>query len=477
MSSGEVSDKQPAEEYTIARPLRRCGPVILNFTHRRMYSISNFDTPFDFVNQEPPVTGDPTQLWVRNQFRILPLRAATWWMSRGELALILGFDNLKFLEADLNIHNHSMRTQFVTGSSSPGFANSNMQMHGYIFNNPLQDMPCYDIWQASSRPVTGSPVTGYNIANQEWPEAIDTPSISVLDRPNYQFVPLNYVPWMLAGWHSATTYETVKPADPAHDTRYQTLYNQVALSHIIGKKVKDWTEKFDLAKCWGNKWIPIKGRNQLREGVFNYSTNAAGATGGLTYTLQAGVGQMDVNTVTTFAGINVIENLMITPAHTSFEADDGYNDQMLPQSGMGLNITAGDYVKSTHKKPRVENLWMGVEHLTNQDGSIVPMIWDFYVDTNITVEVNYKTGGHGYEKLARASAIGLTAASPQARECYYTTEAFQSVNNNNADLFLGLWAGRNSISTGNMPNVLGSFGNLGVNNTVPIAVANANGAT
>ena len=184
-----------------------------------------------------------------------------------------------------------------------------------------------------------------------------------------------------------------------------------------------------------------------------------------------------MNTITTFAGINVIENLMVTPAHTSLEADDGFNDQMQPAYGLGHNVVAGDYAKSQIKKPRVENLWMGVEHLTNQDGSIVPMIWDFYVDTNITVEVNYKTGGHGYEKLARASAIGLPSASPQARECYYTTESFQSVNNNNKDLFLGLWAGRNSVTTGNMPNLLGSYGNLGVNNTVPIAVANANGST
>ena len=54
--------------------------------------------------------------------------------------------------------------------------------------------------------------------------------------------------------------------------------------------------------------------------------------------------------------------------------------------GNSSKVMGDAYIGNETLRP-ISNLFVGVEHLQNADGTIVPIIWDFYIDTSITVEV------------------------------------------------------------------------------------------
>ena len=199
-----LESKKPGEEYTIARPIPHRGPIQLNFNHRRMYMIPNFVEQFAFVNPAPVAAGITDQ-WIRNQFRCLPIRSMFWWMTPGEAALLFQFQKMKFLSAKWCIHNQSFRTQFITGSSAVGYANSNMQCHGYIYRGDMDNFPIYDIWYSAEVPITDQPVNGINVANFEWPASLDEAPSCITSSPQYGFQVLPYTPWVYQGSHAPTT--------------------------------------------------------------------------------------------------------------------------------------------------------------------------------------------------------------------------------------------------------------------------------
>ena len=63
-------------------------------------------------------------------------------------------------------------------------------------------------------------------------------------------------------------------------------------------------------------------------------------------------------------------------------------------SAQPSSVAAGQYHKELYTGEQYDNLFLAVEHLLNQDGTIVPCTWDFYVDTSISVELDFTANGY-----------------------------------------------------------------------------------
>ena len=46
----------------------------------------------------------------------------------------------------------------MTGSTAVGFANSNMQMHSYVYDGSAGKTPPYNLWNSMTVPGAGAPV-------------------------------------------------------------------------------------------------------------------------------------------------------------------------------------------------------------------------------------------------------------------------------------------------------------------------------
>ena len=104
-------------------------------------------------------------------------------------------------------------------------------------------------------------------------------------------------------------------------------------------------------------------------------------------------------------------------------------------TGSPPNIPVGSYAK-TPGHMMTDNLFLGIEHLPNSDGSIVPAIWDMYIDTNIRIEVDFDYGG--YQPLANfteyLSDYYPTGATKGMMYRILDNNRMQCTNNNHRDL-------------------------------------------
>lgn len=470
MEAKEVDSLKPNEESTIARPIRHNGPLVLTFSHRRLYYLPNFNPVFDVVNPVP-VPGTTNPIFIRNQFRCLPIRANAWWMTPGEQALLYQFQKMKYVHAKWCIHNQSFRTQFVTGSANVGFANSNMQCHAYVYKGNMDNFPMYEIWYNGNKPITDNPVTGPVINSAEWPNSLDGGLASFTLSPQYQFTPLPYVPWIYGGTHRPSDLiDGVLYPELGNDTNFQNYFNMLQDCDIIGKKVPEICEEYDLASTWGNRFIPIVPRTTFNEVGIDWSTkNMAN------YPSMIGTKMSMLQKTAAGTGINMFgtdDDMICPPNDFSEYMNTGVDSSSGPNSGYPSSQVSGSY-GGGHRKPRVQNKFLAVEHLVNDDGSIVPMVWDFYVDTEITVEVTYETGGYlmrcqNIQIPAYRKADGTPVSSGPLLNINQMQRYQSTQQGTNSNILTHLYAGTNTRALGEFTGGVVSLGTGHFGNSAPL---------
>lgn len=395
MSDEPSGQSEPVEELTICRPLTfPNNRVTLTFKHRRCITIPNFDTPVTVARCPvgPDLGGNPERSWsiknVRYPTYVLPTRAFCWWVDPGEIGLLSGCTAMRFVSADLNIHNSSFRTQFVTGSNAVNFANSNMIMHGMIVDHQ-HNFPLHQLYLKGREPATGANMpdnlSPTDINNTEWGSY--TPPWTIPDGPanptqtgmTVQFGQAAYVPWFFHAYTDTT-------GQPVNNCKSHWL-KWAALCEIVGKKVKNWKKHYDLAATWQGRWLANRGHFPADN--YNGLTDAQTDRGGWKYTPDSQAGTLRNNIGNAAAGFR---ELAICPTRSMelFEATQGWYN---PTTGkQAASRTAGVNEFPNKDLRPIPNLFLGVEHLQNVDGSIVPIIWDFYLDTEITVELEFSKG-------------------------------------------------------------------------------------
>lgn len=383
------------EETTIARPIKRAkNTQVFTFTHRQMWYIQNRDPVIQFVAQPPTETNGGNIYW-RNQFRTLPIRALQFWVNPGELALFTNFTAMKFLEADISIHQMSFRSQFITGSAAVGYANSNMQLHGLVFENPHNDLLPHNIFLDGQDPVGNAAINGVNLQNDIWPSnnALTWTTPSQAKVASLQFKELGYTTWYHGGVLDATS-ATGQTFIGAQNATYQYIPEILAHSQLIGRKVTDWNKTYNLSGMWGGEWISIRPYFSAGSTTNDFMNNVgAGAIDGNAQSV-TGLLNLDKGTAEATSQI-ALQDMWIIPPDPLW-APIAPRQDAVQQPSSTQNLGTGIYTKDDPASRSVgfDNLQLAVEHLFNQDGSVVPAIMDFYVDTNISVEVSFDYGTH-----------------------------------------------------------------------------------
>ena len=122
---------------------------------------------------------------------------------------------------------------------------------------------------------------------------------------------------------------------------------------------------------------------------------------------------------------------------------------------------------------------MAVEHLLNADGTIVPMIWDFYLDTEIVVECSYESAGYLQRGFFQNGQLYSKADGSMplkaARVVSIGTSNIQGTQNGRAGMILTKLSSQQNtnldgfIQSDTISHGIGSFGNRGaLGESVPI---------
>ena len=449
---------ETASDLTISRPLGNKNGATFTFSHRYMFSIYNYDTPLKINTWSTDGTG--TKYFAeRHQFKVLPLKSLMFWMARGEQALMLQFNKMKFLQCGFRMHDMSFRSQFVTGSTAVGFANSNMQLHGMIMKPNYEDMPPYEIFKDGAEPDgVNKQILGADVANVLYPAPVDV-GISGMIAATTQFVPLPWQPWFWAGVLGNTDTTQAQPARPCLASETQHLI-PIQLSTLIGKRVEEFGEQYDLAAHWHNRYIPIKPgwRGAANNFLADYRTAAPAGAGPMAYTIG---GLVNATGYTTGVGVNdCSEDMHIVPPDRHFHsayANANNNEFPTATSSQADGRSFGNNAK------RLNNLFLGVEHLMNQDGSLVPAIWDFYIDTTITIEC--KKDHHVY--LPGNTLVTLDKEDPDHSQGfnYMLPNPYQAVNNGDSEEAYTRLTGWYQYPTGTGDNSFGTRGGFGDSST------------
>ena len=134
-------------------------------------------------------------------------------------------------------------------------------------------------------------------------------------------------------------------------------------------------------------------------------------------------------------------------------------------SAQPSSVAAGQYHKELYSGEQYDNLFLAVEHLLNQDGTIVPCTWDFYVDTSISVELDFTANGYQRGEFTASYNIpGYPTDSGTQAPLYYFTQPmqWQAIANNHHAPFRPLVGARNVNSASIVPyppTDASSFGN------------------
>lgn len=420
-----MAEADATESTTIARPIKlNRNANVFTFTHRHMWSIPTDDSVIRYVKQDPTETLGGN-VYYRNQFRTIPTRAISFWMAPGEIAMISQFNQMRFLSAKLKMHEMSYRTQFITGSGDVGFANSNIQLHGMVYENNLNKLPVNNVWGPTDTPITATPVNGFGIQNRIWPDnnSIAAASVTTVQAVSTcQFTELPWRTWYFAGAENATgaTGQTFVGSQLAN---YQYPFLMLGEAQILGKHIKDWEKHYDLERAWHGRWLPI------RPFLSSFSTNGDWQTNGAP-------GGTDGNAMTVGGLLNgdkgeasaqnylMIYDMWVCPP-------DGFHDMVMPRANVvEMNMpgpgAVGTYNSDKQANYFMDNLQVGIEHLKNPaDGSVVKAVMDFYLDTEITVEVDFDYSGQ-YPAAQLISIVGegkdqsLNALIPVQWQCTNT---------------------------------------------------------
>ena len=339
MAAQQAEDKGAMEETTIHQGvISKPSSVVLTFSHRQMWTIGNKATPWS-QKVLPATATDPGLIWNNSPFHCLPIRAAMFWMTTGELAMLTMGSSIKFLKADLTIHHSSFRSQFITGSSSVGFANSNMQLHGHIFENE-GNLPPYEILASGSPIPADTPVVlvGNAINNAIWADRNSESDCT--NKATFRFTPLVWDPWFYGGALPPTTASTPSMADLTSLAYHNNMFPMMEKTTIIGRKVADWNRTYDLASQWNGLSIPTRMTHTGNPGMADFSKEAAGGRSCQAFTTQALL-NMDVNT----SGIAqvALDDMWVVPPDSFSQYVRNKADSVTAKSTVTITDTANSH--------------------------------------------------------------------------------------------------------------------------------------
>lgn len=378
-----LTETTPVTELTISHPVRNANISTFTFKHRRCYTIPNYDAPIIKLNC--PLGNDTAGVprtsiasWARYPTKVLPTRSLMWWINQAELGTIMNAGNaIRFKHAKLNVHDMSFRTQFITGSNAVGYANSNMQMRGLICDGD-SNLPPYGIWSVDSRLAggqrPGTQVDGIYVDQHEWgttsvENTPDGTAATINTGAVTQFAVLPYEPYFM---------QALKLSDGSLIWN-QGWMNWPSMCELVGKKVKEWGREYDLEKHWHGKWISMM-PHAYPDDIRGLGTTDCTQGGFIPPNPKAGIWQ---NTSDLYI------HMTVCPTRPGEFVEPYQNQDSVGGIAMSSDKVIGtNYIPNKDLRP-IGNLFLGVEHLQNADGTIVPIIWDFYIDTEITIEVRY----------------------------------------------------------------------------------------
>lgn len=430
-----LDSKKPNEEVTIARPLKRSGPIQFTFQHRYFLSVPTDSTPLEI---QIGATGvGQTEYWLRTQFRGFPVRSANLWMTQGEIALLLQFNAIKFNHASMKLSQNSYRTQFITGSTTIGFANSNMQTHSYCFQDLNNELPPYQWYLDGAGPNSPSVVTGANVNAFLFPGYYGSSPYTVgtvaAPAATHSYAIMPWRPWIKGGT-TATTNAALE-IDPSQDWQLNVAPSILHQSSIMGKKVKEMSFDFNLAASWNGLWVPIR-PHLFPQFPVDYETPTPETP---TTTQQTGFAGcwLGLSNIAGTTAIQKFSSLMICPATPVTSLYPFADEYYIAESASSTQVRqSGVYGTGVPSQTYPQDVWVAVEHLPNADGSIVPCVWDFVCDVEIMVEAAYETGIH--TKVAQAiSTYDSDMGTPKYRRNYIVPNLYQSINNRHMNQHFG----------------------------------------
>lgn len=248
----------------------------------------------------------------------------------------------------------------------------------------------------------------------------------------------------------------------------QSMYPLMEKSQIIGRKVADWNRSWNLAECWHDRHIQVRPTFVPQEAVADYSVTAPGGVDGLAYTLGA---LTNLSGNTGGSAQDGTSDLWICPPDPQNDsAYNGIDQGSMANAAAPSSFAAGMYNKTKKAGIGVDNIFMAVEHLPNPDGTIVPVAWDFYCDTNISIELSFDYNGYqpnaitqsiivpGYPSAAGTKAPGYVSLMPNK---------YQAVCNNARAVYAPLIGNRNANFRTVIPGTSGlasTFGSIDSHN-------------
>lgn len=323
----------------------------------------------------------------------------------------------------------SFRTQFTTGSSAIGYANSNMQIHGYFFQDDENALNPWEYYDGDGIPVTNDTLNATNIANTEWNNSVRLMTTGAINAAsNSNFVLLPYTPWIHCGYQETTVPAGEIP--PSVAALYQNFPTIIRRSTIIGKKVKEHNLNYNLSSLWNNMWCPVKPH------MLSYYNPATMSKAKGTLLDSSGmVGTWCDPTIennnTGFAqqwySVSVCP-LGPTETYSPWSRDATMAEDQNSKSD--VQALGGPNAPHIRQNMMVDP-WLAVEHLPNQDQTIVPVVWDMYVDTEILVEATYDS--NMYPMLATIWQIDQSGAgNPQFQFSQPVPVQLQATQNSHA---------------------------------------------
>lgn len=462
-------------EKVIARPLKTSHENVATYTFRRryMFSLQNAATTQDELYNIATNVSQGGLPGYSNSFanfahypwKILPVKSIMFWMNRGEVTFLMQHDAIKFCHAKFDVHHQSFRTQFVTGTTSVGFANSNMQMHGLLFEDHDKDLPPYNIWLTGTDPRSSTALTvnGLDITqalhgiNPKWIGGAPVNPIGA----EGQFLAIPWDPWYLVGY-----VQTPAPTLPIDETQkltnqYYQIFHRKA--EIIGKEVP-WGRSYDLRSMWGDKWLAnvphlVPSLTDNSNAQAGYGSESGSGSAGLYW------GKLQTVATPTAQDRNaILTSQLVCPARPNVYIQPHANIDTEPLDTTSSRSSLGGVGLMTKGLGQhMTNLLLQVENLPNQDGSIVPIIWDFYMDTEITVEVKFNQHLVNRDYLADT----LAPAADRFGQCTFKPDPWGPIDNSDHYMFHNAYAGSfGSSSAGQQQQTamqagLGSLGMVG----------------
>jgi len=233
----------------------------------------------------------------------------------------------------------------------------------------------------------------------------------------------------------------------------------VKQAHIMGKDVKQWGRTYDLKHMWGNKWLPVKPhylpdyRNASQVTLSTQDNNNAGCMFPSLQGSQA-ISQNIVNQVTL--------DTLVCPVRPA--------EYIQPMENIDSEQSATNFfgqINQLHHVSHMPNLFLMAENLPNPDGTVVPIIWDFYMDTEIQIEAEYDAGVFMRDWLIMAAGTNvgpedpyIGMVGPDPANCVYNKFIGSTYTDHS-----GRQAGSNTLQSGFSLGEMGYLGNTQMSNS------------